>query len=522
MADREQALGDGMPAARDDGVRAGCDVMCSRHAPQRAQHGPGHHRRDDGNAEQPARIPAARFRGAASRAHDITTSPGWSATHAAPQPASAINNRNRMIRIHRKPMAPAWRAPPWRRPRIDGMRPAPRRAHRPCRSRIAPRRDRPAPASSIRAAPRLASLRSAAAVTRATTAPRSVPTASVRSMRTSLSAPRLQPIDDGSEPVVDISPAAGGDSFGTSVSNSRLRLAAVGTPEAAKPSSGFSAFASGGERFRRRQGCDIRIALPDRNVEQGCHHDAAKRRRRPPAWHSPARYRSLARGVGVFDLRQASLIADRSGGGADSRGADFMPLTSAASFSDCARAAASSARSEADDFSSATRCAPLPPDRVRRAVATWFWTRRWRSARRPDRSIAARRLTGERLAATPRHQRRRDQAGRASTSAAVTGAVPPRAVRSPRNRFHRCRRGCAGGVDRLLWRGVGLRVAGFAGYFGGFEIDGRRRARWAGRNSAGGAVSSGLSSTITAVPSLAMGRNTAGMWADRSARTALS
>ena len=42
---------------------------------------------------------------------------------------------------------------------------------------------------------------------------------------------------------------AGGDSFGTSVSNSRLRLAALGTPEAAKPSSGFSVSGFGASAF---------------------------------------------------------------------------------------------------------------------------------------------------------------------------------------------------------------------------------------------------------------------------------
>ena len=33
--------------------------------------------------------------------HDSTTSPPWSATHAAPAEASAINSRNRMIRCIR-------------------------------------------------------------------------------------------------------------------------------------------------------------------------------------------------------------------------------------------------------------------------------------------------------------------------------------------------------------------------------------------------------------------------------------
>ena len=49
-----------------------------------------------------------------------------------------------------------------------------------------------------------------------------------------------------------------------------------------------------------------------------------------------------------------SLIADRSTGGAASRGADFTSLIAEASFSDCARWAASSLRSAASDFSSAS------------------------------------------------------------------------------------------------------------------------------------------------------------------------
>jgi len=43
------------------------------------------------------------------------------------------------------------------------------------------------------------------------------------------------------EPVVALSGCAGGDSFGTSVSSSRLSAFAFGTPLAAKPSSGFNA-----------------------------------------------------------------------------------------------------------------------------------------------------------------------------------------------------------------------------------------------------------------------------------------
>ena len=49
-------------------------------------------------------------------------------------------------------------------------------------------------------------------------------------------------------PVVEFS-GAGGDSFGTSVSSSRLRMAGLGTPEAANPSSGFSASGFGASDF---------------------------------------------------------------------------------------------------------------------------------------------------------------------------------------------------------------------------------------------------------------------------------
>src|SRR3981081_2091923 len=85
-------------------------------------------------------------------------------------------------------------------------------------------------------------LRTPAAGTRATTAPRSLPTASARWMRTSFAAPACRR-STRPEPVVEFS-GTGGDSFGTKEINSRLRALALGTPEAAKPSSGFSASAS--------------------------------------------------------------------------------------------------------------------------------------------------------------------------------------------------------------------------------------------------------------------------------------
>jgi hypothetical protein len=49
------------------------------------------------------------------------------------------------------------------------------------------------------------------------------------------------------EPLVALSCA--GDSFGTKVSSSRLRLAALGTPVAAKSSSGFNASAFSANDF---------------------------------------------------------------------------------------------------------------------------------------------------------------------------------------------------------------------------------------------------------------------------------
>jgi hypothetical protein len=75
----------------------------------------------------------------------------------------------------------------------------------------------------------LKSFRSAAAVIRATTAPRSLPAVSVRSILTSLAAPACRrstmPV-----PVVASFCCAAGDSFGTSASSSVLSLLAFGTP----------------------------------------------------------------------------------------------------------------------------------------------------------------------------------------------------------------------------------------------------------------------------------------------------
>jgi len=77
-------------------------------------------------------------------------------------------------------------------------------------------------------------------------------------------------------PVV-VSFGAGGDNFGTRVSNSRLRWAALGTPEAANVSSGFSASALSESDFRGRECCGKGIADPDEDIEQRRRNDAAQR-----------------------------------------------------------------------------------------------------------------------------------------------------------------------------------------------------------------------------------------------------
>ena len=230
--------------------------------------------------------------------HDSTTSPVCSATQAAPAAPSAINNRNRMIRIIEIPIAPVWRAQPWRRPRIDGMRPARRRARRPCSSQAcaAARSAGSSVFNSRRAS--LKSLRSAAAVTRATTAPRSLPTVSVRSILTSLAAPACRrstmPV-----PVVALFCCAAGDSFGTSASNSRAQP--VGVRHALRPQTDRAA-------SRHPDWAPApwpRRAPPDRDRRSGPAHRAA---RPPPGGAAACRRQAWRRPW----YRQACCLAARS------------------------------------------------------------------------------------------------------------------------------------------------------------------------------------------------------------------
>ena len=77
-------------------------------------------------------------------------------------------------------------------------------------------------------------------------------------------------------PVV-VFPGRGGSSFGTSVSSSRQRFAAFGTPDAAKPSSGSQGLRIGGERLRRFQRCRKRFVLAHRKIEHRSDHQTPQR-----------------------------------------------------------------------------------------------------------------------------------------------------------------------------------------------------------------------------------------------------
>ncbi len=75
MADREQALGDGMPAARDDAVRGGGAGSVRACATARATGVHSHHRRDDGNAERQREYRQRSAMRCRQPPHDSTTSP---------------------------------------------------------------------------------------------------------------------------------------------------------------------------------------------------------------------------------------------------------------------------------------------------------------------------------------------------------------------------------------------------------------------------------------------------------------
>ena len=152
VADRQQSVRDGVAAA---GLAAFAPAAPEtlRRAPQRAQDRPRQHRRDNGDAERQREY---RQRGldapAAPRQRDVAALIGNPCRAGR---CERDQHQEQNDPIHEGPMVRrSWRAPPSHRRRIDGRPRARHRGHRPCRARLARRRDRPAPASSIRAAPR--------------------------------------------------------------------------------------------------------------------------------------------------------------------------------------------------------------------------------------------------------------------------------------------------------------------------------------------------------------------------------
>ena len=149
MADREQPVGDGMAAA---GVTAFAPAAphTFRHAPERAQDGPGQHPRNNGDAERQHEYRQRGFRApAAPRQRDVA---GLIGDPRRARGGERDQHQKQNDPIHRNPIAAVWRAPPWPQRRIDGTRQALCRARLPCRASLARRHDRPAPASSTRAA----------------------------------------------------------------------------------------------------------------------------------------------------------------------------------------------------------------------------------------------------------------------------------------------------------------------------------------------------------------------------------
>ncbi len=165
VADREQPLRDRIPAA---GLTpfAPAAPHPLRRAPHAAQDRPHHHRRDDDDAQHQHED---RQRGPGRDSRPMTARHRRSARQSRPRrplPARSTTETG-MIRIIEILIAPVWRAQPWRRSRIDGMRPARRRARRPCSSQpCAAARSSGSSVFNCRRAS-LKSFRSAAAVIRA-------------------------------------------------------------------------------------------------------------------------------------------------------------------------------------------------------------------------------------------------------------------------------------------------------------------------------------------------------------------
>ena len=158
-----------------------------------------------------------------------------------------------------------------------------------------------------------------------------------------------------------------------------------------------------------------------------------------------------------------SLIADRSTGGATSRGADFTSLIAEASFSDCARWLASSPRSVASDFSSASVRAAAAGSGAGTAdlpvADSTLATRAARSSSAAELTCGAAGCRRRRRGPSQRTRRRRSPARRrsrrklAATIAAETGVAEGRRGRllrfGLRRRFRRRWRRHSGSRWRL-------------------------------------------------------------------------
>ena len=196
--------------------------------------------------------------------------------------------------------------------------------------------------------------------------------------------------------------------------------------------------------------------------------------------------------VGALDLRDAFVDRRQIRRGDDVARRRFDVVDERRPASPTARARRRVRRAARRTISPAPRCARPPPDRGRPAAAHWFWTRRWRYARRDRRSRPCR--PGEQA----RRRRRRSIPGTRPTPITSAAApAPDTAAVIDREDI-----ADADGPPGLLGRGLsaGGGIPGFAGYFRGFQIDGRRPGAWAGPILPTVSVSSGLSSTITAVP----------------------
>src|SRR5258706_6606854 len=191
-----------------------------------------------------------------------------------------------------------------------------------------------------------------------------------------------------------------------------------------------------------------------------------------------------------------SLIADKSGGGEDWAGADLTSFTAAASFSDCARTAASSPRNAAWDFSSASMRAAAPASGAAGGLLVFDSTLAIRATRSSMTAALTWGAVG--VAGTAGHPRiQPTPITSAAATAPETGAITHGEIGAEGSREMRSGSGSDCGSGRAS--APALRVS--------LEISDASRsmvggARLARPESGDGAGSSGLSSAIATVPYL--------------------